>query len=131
MSDENKVNRDAVAGTKKSAQLPPISSVPIPVKKGIEWFQREAGIANMGEATAILIAAILGEPIAFADRDESDEAAESIGTALFKSPAVVAVMVKYDEQADARKEAAAKAAALAKVKQLGLSLEEITALYKA
>ncbi len=125
MSEENKVNRDALAQTKKTVQLPPVSSVPIPVKKGIEWFQREAGIANMGEATAILIAAILGEPIKFADRDESEDAAESIGTALFSSPLVVAVMAKYDEQREARKEAARREAALAKLKELGLTLDDV------
>lgn len=126
-ASNEKVNRDAVAGTKKNAQLPPLSSVPIPVKKGIEWFQREAGIANMGEATAVLIASILGETIKFKDRDESDEAAEAIGKRLFESPAVKSVLALYESERKARKDAAAREAQLAKLKEMGFTLDEIKA----
>jgi hypothetical protein len=99
----DKVTLDAVAQTKKSRQLPPLSSIPHPVKSGVEWFQKEAGLKNVGEAVAILIASLLGETIKQDDWDASPETAEAIGTALFESPAVKAVLAKFEDEREARK----------------------------
>ena len=119
-----KVTIDAIAQTKKKAQLPPLSSIPCPVKSGVEWFQKEAGLKNVGEAVAILIASLLGETIKQDDWDTSPETAEDIGAALFKSPAVKAILVQFEDEREARKQAAAKEAQIAKLKEMGVTLED-------
>lgn len=121
----NKVIADAVLQTKKSRQLPPLSSIPIPVKAGVEWFQKEVGLKNVGEAVAVLIAALLGETIKQDDWDSSPETAEDIGAALFKSPAVKAVLVQYEDEREARKQGAAKAAQIAKLVEMGITLADV------
>jgi uncharacterized protein (DUF58 family) len=121
----DKVTLDAVAQTKKNRQLPPLSSIPCPVKSGVEWFQKEAGLKNVGEAVAILIASLLGETIKQGDWDASPETAEAIGAALFKSPAVKAILVQFEDERETRKQAAAKEAQIAKCRELGISLEDI------
>jgi hypothetical protein len=120
----DKVTLDAVAQTKKNRQLPPLSSIPCPVKSGVEWFQKEAGLKNVGEAVAILIASLLGDTIKQGDWDTSPETAEAIGAALFKSPAVKAVLEQFENEREARKQAAEVAAQLAKLKEMGVTLED-------
>ena len=120
----DKVTLDAVAQTKKNRQLPPLSSIPCPVKSGVEWFQKEAGLKNVGEAVAVLIASLLGETIKQDDWDTSPETAEAIGTALFESPAVKAVLAQFESEREARKQAAELAAQLAKLKEMGATLED-------
>lgn len=119
-----KVTIDAIAQTKKKPQLPPLSSIPCPVKSGVEWFQKEAGLKNVGEAVAVLIASLLGETIKQDDWDTSPETAEDIGAALFKSPAVQAVLAQFESEREARKQAAEVAAQLAKLKEMGVTLED-------
>lgn len=126
----DKVIADAILQTKKSRQLPPLSSIPIPVKSGVEWFQREAGMKNVGEAVAVLIAALLGETIKQDDWDASPETAEAIGKALFESPAVKAVLVQYEDEREARKQGAAKAAQIAKLIEMGITLADVEKVLK-
>jgi hypothetical protein len=121
---QDKVTIDAVAQTKKKAQLPPLSSIPCPVKSGVEWFQKEAGLKNVGEAVAVLIASLLGKTIKQDDWDTSPETAEDIGAALFKTPAVKAVLEQFENEREARKQAAEVAAQLAKLKEMGVTLED-------
>jgi len=121
---QDKVTIDAVAQTKKKAQLPPLSSIPCPVKSGVEWFQTEAGLKNVGEAVAVLIASLLGETIKQDDWDASQETAEAIGSALFESPAVKAILAQFEEERDGRKQAAAKEAQLAKCRELGITVAD-------
>jgi hypothetical protein len=121
---QDKVTIDAVAQTKKKAQLPPLSSIPCPVKAGVEWFQKEAGLKNVGEAVAVLIASLLGETIKQDEWDASPETAEAIGAALFKTPAVKAVLEQFENEREARKQAAEVAAGLAKLKDMGVTLED-------
>ena len=124
-NQSDKVVADAVLQTKKSRQLPPLSSIPLPVKSGVEWFQQEAGLKNVGEAVAVLIAALLGETIKQDNWDGSPETAEAIGAALFESPAVKAVLAKYEAERDDRATAAAKSAQIAKLLEMGITLADV------
>lgn len=121
----DKVIADAILQKKKAPQLPPLSSIPLPVKSGVEWFQKEVGLKNVGEAVAVLIAALLGQTIKQDDWDGSPETAEAIGTALFTSPAVKAVLVQYEDEREARKQGAAKAAQIAKLLEMGITLADV------
>ena len=123
MSD--KVTIDAIAGTKKKPQLPPLSSIPCPVKSGVEWFQKEAGLKNVGEAVAVLIASLLGKTIKQDEWDTSPETAEAIGAALFKSPAVQAVLAQFESEREGRKQAAAREAQIAKCREMGITVEDM------
>jgi len=120
----DKVTLDAVAQTKKNRQLPPLSSIPCPVKSGVEWFQKEAGLKNVGDAVAVLISSLLGETIKQGDWDTSPETAEAIGSALFESPAVKAILAQFESEREARKQAAAREAQLAKCRELGITIED-------
>jgi Ser/Thr protein kinase RdoA (MazF antagonist) len=114
MSDENKVNRDALAGVKKSKQLPPLSSIPFPVKLGIQHFKEVAGLKNDGEAVAVLVAALLGSRPAASDWNDDKEVAEGVGDGLARLASVQSAILQFEEEREEREFEARRAARKAK-----------------
>lgn len=125
MSDENKVNVDVTISKVKNKQLPPLSSIPLPIKSGIEYLQKESGLKNVGETVAIVIAALLGETVKADDWDGSPETAEAIGKALCACDAVKTALAQFEGERETRKSAAAKAAQIAKLQEMGITMADL------
>lgn len=97
---------DAVTGLKRKAQGPPLSSIPVHIKLGIQRMKAEIGLKNDGEAVEILVAALLGHFPAVADGETEDAAADKIGEQLARLASIERAKDTLEADREERKLAA-------------------------